>query len=1048
MRGQDDDVASPPGPARAAAQDVVEPESRRADRTPESTEAGVSTRGRWRLRNWRLRSKLVVVLLVPALSTLALAGLRLSSQLDDVGLFGQVQQELQLNGQVEFVADALQLERDAMVSYVAGGRGGNAATQATQSKQVDIEVGKLRGMVDSTQGVDPAVRDALAKSIQALSGLPALRNSALSTSYPDKAALTAYTQILGVLGQVNRATATSLSNPAITPLAAASQALNIAKEQLAEQNAILISAAKHDAFPAGQATELRAAQSRFDAALADFTNVASIDNRQRYQDTVSGADVDERNRLAQLALVQSDMGQKVTLSDADVTRLGENSTALVRKVTLNIDDQTAAAVTTLTDDARRAALRDAALVAVALLVAFGLMAIVARSMLTPLRVLRKTALDVARHRLPEAIKRIRTDRDPVQAARDAIEPVPVHTTEEVGQVARAFDVVHQEAVRLAVEQAALRANVNDMFVNLSRRSQALVERQIGVIDKLEQDEQDPDHLASLFELDHLATQMRRNSENLLVLSGTTVARRVTKPAQISEVIGAAVSEVEKYARVQVAATPEILVQGRVVNDLAHLIAELLDNATAFSPPSTKVTVRTIETRHGEVAIRIHDRGVGMQNEDVVAANERLAEPPEVDVSISREMGLYVVAQLAKRHAIKVVLSNNDDIDGGTTAQVTLPAGLLHQRSAKQSTPAVGTTDINVARAFGSTRAKPERAIASLAETQAQALVDTSAWTPSAPAALPTPVRIPVEPEVYQRQEASGIDLFEPPPALSAEQGRPEEYMPPPLIPSRPIAEPVAEPTEDPNAAGPATVRLPVYESVLSRWFQTTIDAEDAEAAAQSAAPVEPRLAATAPAAPERPIPERTAPERTAPERQVPERPISERTVSERPVRAPEPRREPAPLAARAEPKPTAAALPKRPERSAAQAKPLPAAEPAAVTRRRPPPPVPAAAASLWGSPADEGWKAAAEALNAPTPEAVTGTGLPKRVPKAHLVPGSAQTAAPQAGRPPSVPRSAERLRERFATYQRGVRLGRDTRGDADDDYTYYPTTVRGNEEQE
>ena len=319
-----------------------------------------------------------------------------------------------------------------------------------------------------------------------------------------------------------------------------------------------------------------------------------------------------------------------------------------------------------------------------LLIAFGLMAMVARSMLRPLRVLRRSALDVARNQLPDAIRRIRSHRDPERAAEEAIVPVPLNTTEEVGQVARAFDLVQREAVRLAVEQVALRANVNDMFINLSRRSQALVERQISVIDRLEQDEQDPDHLASLFELDHLATQMRRNSENLLVLSGTTVNRRVTRPVAIAEVLGAAVSEVEKYARVQIAPTPELSVQGRVVNDLAHLIAELLDNATAFSKPTTKVTVRTIETRKGEIAIRIHDRGVGMQETDIVESNAKLAEPPEVDVSVAREMGLYVVGQLAKRHEIRVTLANNDDIEGGVTAQVVLPISLLHKGAAARA----------------------------------------------------------------------------------------------------------------------------------------------------------------------------------------------------------------------------------------------------------------------------------------------------------------------------------------------------------------------------
>ena len=270
-------------------------------------------------------------------------------------------------------------------------------------------------------------------------------------------------------------------------------------------------------------------------------------------------------------------------------------------------------------------------------------------------------------------------------------------------MARAFDAVHGEAVRLAAQQALLRDNVNAMFVNLSRRSQALVERQLNLIDRLEQDEQDPDQLASLFELDHLATRMRRNSENLLVLSGTDLSRRLTRPVPAAEVLGAAVSEVEQYARVQVGQTPELTVQGRAVNDLVHLIAELLDNATAFSDPVTKVTVRTAKTRKGELAIEIQDRGVGMGDQEIIDANERLADPPDVDVAVSRRMGLYVVARLAKRHDIKVRLRGNEDIEGGTTALVIVPETLIAIPGAPHD-PAVRCGSL--ASAFGMPTARP------------------------------------------------------------------------------------------------------------------------------------------------------------------------------------------------------------------------------------------------------------------------------------------------------------------------------------------------------
>ncbi|MBP2338022.1 signal transduction histidine kinase [Saccharothrix coeruleofusca] len=1006
MRGHDDH-ASGERPER------TEPDTGARSGAPDQgpgTGTAPADRGisRWRLRNWRLRSKLAVVLLVPALSTLALAGLRLNTQLDDVELFGKVQRELQLSAQAAAVSDALQLERDAAVHYVAGGRQGASAEIAARASKVDLEVGEFRDVAATTSGIDDSVRDAFQKSLQALDGLSSLRNTTLTTQYPDVSVASAYSQILSALAQVHRATASSLSEPTLTPLSGANLALYDAKEQLQQQNAILLSTARRGEFAPNQVNALRAAQSRLDAALTDFANTATRENRQLYQDVVSGGVVDGRNRLVQLALVQQAERGRVSISDTDVMRAGEETAALIRQVSDDIEQQADRAAVALTEAARQSAWRDAALVAVALLIAFGLMAVVARSMLIPLRLLRRTALDVARNRLPEAIKRIRTHRDPSRAAEESLVPVPIHTTEEVGQVARAFDAVQREAIRLAVEQVALRANVNDMFINLSRRSQALVERQISVIDRLEQDEQDPDQLASLFELDHLATQMRRNSENLLVLSGTTVTRRVTRPVPIAEVLGAAVSEVEKYARVQVAPAPDLMVQGRVVNDLAHLIAELLDNATAFSKPSTKVTVRATETRRGEVSIRIHDRGVGMQEQDVAEANRKLAEPPEVDVSVAREMGLYVVGQLAKRHDIRVSLSNNDDIEGGVTAQVVLPASLLHRGPEPlRAAPAPA--------ALPARQAPPE-----LESSGVGAIAGVPKWSPEmTPVPFPQPVPDQAEdtgapPRVEQTSTADlftatvagtvpprdglePIDYSYPPARLEPRseprpEGRPEGRPGPQreLRHERQFEPEVPVLDED----EPSTQRLPIYEDVLSRWFQG--GGED-EAPVRGELAEEPEVPAQATSS------------------------GSERTVFADRVDlvGPDSEAEPEPRSA---PR-TSSGLPKR--------------EPA-------PSPVPASSPG-WGS-ADDGWSAANKLLKS-TVDDTTTAGLPKRVPKARLVPGSLAAPSPRHAATPAQQqqpgasaavtaiaapprRSADRLRQRFATYQRGVQLGRESADDS------------------
>ena len=249
-------------------------------------------------------------------------------------------------------------------------------------------------------------------------------------------------------------------------------------------------------------------------------------------------------------------------------------------------------------------------------------------------------------------------------------PIDVDSTDEIGEVARAFDQVHREAVRLAANEAALRGNINAMFVNLSRRSQTLVERQIRLIDDLEQGEQDSERLANLFQMDHLATRMRRNSENLLVLAGHELSRRWSEPVALVNVLRAAVSEIEHYERVIPDMQPGISVRGQAVNDVVHLLSELAENATTFSPAETLVHVSGYSLNSGGVLLDITDQGVGMGAEEMAHANWRLDNPPVVDVAVSRRMGLFVVARLAARHGIHVRLRPASK--GGLTALVWLP----------------------------------------------------------------------------------------------------------------------------------------------------------------------------------------------------------------------------------------------------------------------------------------------------------------------------------------------------------------------------------------
>ena len=303
--------------------------------------------------------------------------------------------------------------------------------------------------------------------------------------------------------------------------------------------------------------------------------------------------------------------------------------------------------------------------------------VVARSMVRPLRRLRAGALEVAGMRLPETVRRMSEGEG--AGAPLEVEPIEVDSTDEIGEVARAFDQVHREAVRLASNEAALRGNVNAMFVNLSRRSQSLVERQIRLIDDLEQGEQDSERLANLFQMDHLATRMRRNSENLLVLAGHEVSRRWTQSVGLVDVLRAAVSEIEQYERVSLNVQPGIAVRGQAVNDVVHLLAELVENATSFSAAETPVAVSGHLLNSGGVLLDITDQGVGMGAEEMAHANWRLDNPPVVDVAVSRRMGLFVVARLAARHGIRVRLRPASM--GGLTALVWLPDEVIAHETA-------------------------------------------------------------------------------------------------------------------------------------------------------------------------------------------------------------------------------------------------------------------------------------------------------------------------------------------------------------------------------
>ncbi len=334
----------------------------------------------------------------------------------------------------------------------------------------------------------------------------------------------------------------------------------------------------------------------------------------------------------------------------------------------------------ISDESKTDAWVNGGIVVVALLAAFVLAGMMARQMSRSMRELRTAAFGIAEQRLPMLVDQLsRTEPGRVDTR---VQPIPIDSQDEIGEVARAFDQVHREAVRLAAEQAMLRGNVNAIFTNLSRRNQSLIEGQLTLITDLENNEADPDQLENLFRLDHLATRMRRNGENLLVLAGEEPGRRWDQPVPLVDVMRAASSEVEQYERIELAGVPEAEIHGQAVTDLVHLLAELLENATTFSSPQTKVRVTATRLPDGRVMVEIHDKGIGLTAEDFADINHKLANPPTVDAAVSQRMGLFVVGRLADRHGIRVQLRPSGE-QAGTTSLVMLPDAITHGGGGEQ-----------------------------------------------------------------------------------------------------------------------------------------------------------------------------------------------------------------------------------------------------------------------------------------------------------------------------------------------------------------------------
>ncbi|NUR49836.1 MAG: HAMP domain-containing protein [Hamadaea sp.] len=889
------------------------------------------------LRDARIRTKLAVVLLVPVISTVGLAAARLvdsGQRAADARLSNHL---TTLSSRVTALSYALHHERMAFARFVADSSA-DASTLSAPMAETDAQVGSYR---EALKALDdpPATLDAPLHRIDThLDGLADIRKEAQARKDTTVAQVVLrYSAILAdMTGYITDAAEEIGVGSDLTGSARAVAAFAAAQGAAAEQQAVaFVTLSQGSAISEEQQSTFLATLTTQQQAFQDFLRQASAEQWATARTFVTGDAI----VLADAAAddVSRSRGSKSRISALDASRAIGAEVDLMRYAQQRLEWQLGDAINALAAQVTRQAIIESSLLIAALLLAILMAAYVARMMVRSLERLRGGALVVAHRSLPETVERLRDargldERSADQLASEVRDEIQVRGRDEIGQVAQAFNVVHREAVRIAADQAVLRGTVSAMFLSLARRSQTLVDRMIAELDSIEQHEQDPKRLARMFRLDHLATRMRRNDENLLVLAGADASPARREDAGLEDVLRAAQSEVELYDRIEFSTVDaDTAIAAHAVNDVVRMTAELMDNGTRFSPPGTVVVADA--RRIGDyVLIQVEDRGLGMTDEQLQSVNERLDQPGSVDVSSFRMMGLGVVSRLAHRYGIKAELRRN--ADSGITAGLVLPRSILVlPRSADNAL-------------------RQRRHLAIEESGRHAALPSPPREAPPAPREAPRePVgfREPNLPTRVPGQRISGEPTGSPPISVSAV----------------PVSAPSATATQSPPAAPPMrasddTTELPIFRQMQATWFGNTT---------------------TSPTVPE-PWPPQQQPE--------PARVTARAAVRPEPVRS----EWPSAGAPPAQFRPTHDDLPRasasRSESPASRPEPSApdnwSTSTAQDSWQSAPP-------EGWQTTADTGWRAAAAAA-APDVSTTTKSGLPIRTPQANLVPGSVDQPAP------------------------------------------------------
>ncbi|MEI7032077.1 nitrate- and nitrite sensing domain-containing protein [Streptomyces pratensis] len=627
-----------------------------------------------RFRGKSIRRKIVALLLVPLVSLTGLwvfatyiTGRQASELMDAGAIVEKVVQPL------EDTVRAVQAERRQTLVFLADPRASDALPgllgQRAATDRVVTEVRENARQRDVRDALSTEGRSRLDAILSAVDGLEALRASVEGRTISRAKAQAFYNGLVDPAYRFLNGLHT-LQNVSMDKQMRALAGISRAREMLAREDALIASGLVAGRFTSSEIRRISGLVAQRELLYeVSLENLPAYERRnvERFWESPDAAPL----RAAEDALIAAGPTERPGPVDADrweeaagpvLDRLADDS----KEMGSRFQDRAEPAGYRVLVQAGIAGI----LGFLALIVSVFVSVRIGRELIRDLSRLRKDAHEVSGIRLPSVMRRLAAGEQ-VDVETEA--PHLSYEADEIGQVGQALNTLQRAAVEAAVKQADMRRGVSEVFVNLARRNQVLLHRQLTLLDAMERRTEDGDELADLFRLDHLTTRMRRHAEGLVILSGAAPSRQWRKPIQLMDVVRAAVAEVEAYERIEVRRLARVGVGGPAVADLTHLIAELLENATVFSPPHTAVQVHGERVSNG-FTLEIHDRGLGMAPEVLLDANLRLAETPDFELSDTDRLGLFVVSRLAQRQNVRVSLQTSPY--GGTTAVVFIPAALL------------------------------------------------------------------------------------------------------------------------------------------------------------------------------------------------------------------------------------------------------------------------------------------------------------------------------------------------------------------------------------